>query len=124
MNAIIGFTGLAKNEEDPVAVQSYLDKIEHSGRHLLDLINDVLEMSRIESGKMELHETPGDLLMILNEVHELFELQMEEKGIKYTVEPVNLQDRYVFFDEARLMRVMPAKSTKFQLSSRPMRLVT
>lgn len=106
MNAIIGFTGLAKNEEDPVAVRSYLDKIEHSGRHLLDLINDVLEMSRIESGKMELHETPGDLLMILNEVHELFELQMEEKGIKYTVEPVNLQNRYVFFDEARLMRVM------------------
>ena len=61
MNAITGYVALAKREKDlSPAVQNYLGKIEASSEHLLALINDVLEMSRIESGRMELMPVPSN----------------------------------------------------------------
>ena len=55
MNAIVGYTALAKKERDPEKVADYMNKIDASSHHLLALINDVLDMSRVESGKMELN---------------------------------------------------------------------
>ena len=60
MNAIIGYTGLARKETDPAKINEYLDKIDGSSQHLLALINDILEMSRIENGKIELEYAPLD----------------------------------------------------------------
>ena len=106
MNAIIGFTGLAKEAEDPRQIREFLDKIDSSSQHLLDLINDVLEMSRIESGKMELHEAPMDLGDLMREIRELFALQMQEKAIRFTVSGENIRDPYVLCDRSRLSRIL------------------
>lgn len=107
MNAIIGYTHLASMEPDvPPRVRDYIEKIDISGKHLLTLINDVLEMSRIESGKMELMNEPGDIEEALRTAWEMFQEQMEEKKICYRLEIGDLQDRWVSFDRNRFLRVI------------------
>ena len=106
-NAIVGYATLAKREKDiPPTVSEYLSKIEASSGHLISLINDVLEMSRIESGKMELAPVPSDLNRIMDEVKNLFSAQMETKGIEYTVSCVDLKDAKVLCDANRFNRVL------------------
>ena len=107
MNAIIGYTHLASMEADvPPRVRDYIEKIDISGKHLLTLINDVLEMSRIESGKMELMNEPGDIEEALRTAWEMFQEQMEEKKIRYRLEIRDLQERWVSFDRNRFLRVI------------------
>ena len=107
MNAIVGYVALAKREKDlPPAVGEYLSKIEASSDHLLALINDVLEMSRIESGKMELAPVPTDLRRMMEDVKNLFSTQMETKGLEYTVECRDLADANVLCDANRFNRVL------------------
>ena len=107
MNAIVGYTALAKKEPDiPPRVAEYLDKIEVSSHHLLSLINDVLEMSRIESGKMELEPVPTDLRQALREVEDMFATQMATKNIRYTVDTEGVQDTWVLCDRKRLDRIL------------------
>ena len=107
MNAIIGYTTLSQKEADiPPKVSDYLTKIDASSRHLLALINDVLEMSRIESGKMELEPAPCSLVQGMDEVHDLFSTQMETKKITYTVTADGLQNKTVLCDMNRLNRVL------------------
>ena len=107
MNAIIGYTTLSRKEKDiPPKVAEYLTKIEASSGHLLSLINDVLEMSRIESGKMELEIVKSDLVKTLREVRDLFITQMETKGIVYTVSADGVSNRMVLCDANRLNRVL------------------
>ena len=77
MNAIIGYTTLAEKESEPGVVKDYLKKIASSSQHLLALINDVLEMSRIESGKMELEPVKINLQDMLKEVRDMFQTQMD-----------------------------------------------
>lgn len=106
MNAIIGFTTLAKESGDLEQVRDYLEKIEDSSNHLLDLINDILEMSRIESGKMELHETAADLPGLVKKTAGMFALQMKEKSITYIVRDTGIRNRFVLCDTGRLSRVL------------------
>ena len=106
MNAIIGYTNLAKNEEISPAAREYLGKIETSSQHLLALINDILEMSRIENGKLELEYEPSDLCRILEEMGDLFSQQMEEKNIDFTVHTSNVMHPYVWCDRHNLNRVL------------------
>ena len=106
MNAIIGYTTLARREKDtPPKVAGYLEKIDRSSHHLLALINDVLEMSRIESGKLELDPTETDIVRTLEGVQDMFATQMEEKGLVYRVE-TRVEHRWVRCDENRLNRVL------------------
>ena len=107
MNAIIGYINLAK--EDNVSheeLKEYLGKIEASSHHLLALINDVLEMSRIESGKIELEKTPLNLKAFFDEIRDLFTTQMSEKGINYSVDTTQIRNEYVYCDKNRLNRVL------------------
>lgn len=106
MNAIIGYTALAQKENDVDAIKGYLKKIENSNQHLLALINDVLDMSRIESGKMELEPTDVDLIETLGEVRSMFSTQMESKQIDYTVTTDQVKHPFVICDKARLNRVL------------------
>ena len=107
MNAIIGYTILAKKETDvPPGIAAYLDKIEASSQHLLALINDVLEMSRIENGKMELDIARTDLVKALDDVRDMFSAQMQGKGLRYTVDTSGVQNRFVLCDGKRLNRVL------------------
>ncbi|MBQ7153824.1 MAG: amino acid permease [Clostridia bacterium] len=107
MNAIVGYVQLAKREKDvSPAISNYLSKIEASSDHLLALINDVLELSRIESGKMELSPVPSDLRRIMEDLRNLFATQMEAKNISYTVSCDNLLNPFILCDANRLNRVL------------------
>ena len=107
MNAIIGYTELAKRAGvTETMLRDYLRKIEASSHHLLALINDVLEMSRIESGKMELEPTAIDLAALLNEVHDMFATQTAVKKVAFEVDASRLVHRCVMCDKNRLNRVL------------------
>ncbi|MBP0962366.1 MAG: amino acid permease [Oscillospiraceae bacterium] len=106
MNAIIGYTDLAIKEADSPALSGYLSKIKNSNKQLLTLINDILEMSRIESGKLELEPVPADLSEMFDDIRELFEEQMKQKKIEFKVDTSELKDRYVWCDIKNLNRVV------------------
>jgi len=106
MNAIIGYVTLAKRERMSPRMSDYLGRIEASSNHLLALINDVLEMSRIESGRMELMPVPSDLRRVMEEVRSLFATQMEEKGLHYEVSCEDVTHPRVLCDENRLNRIL------------------
>ncbi len=107
MNAIVGYVNLAKKEKGASdTVKDYLTKIEASSDHLLALINDILEMSRIENGKMELEIEKFNIVKIMNEVYDLFITQMQTKNIAYTVSAENITNKTVMCDKNRLNRVL------------------
>ena len=107
MNAIIGYTNLARRHGVTAEeMQNFLVKIENSSQHLLALINDVLEMSRIESGKMELDAAPCDITKVLDELRDMFATQMETKKINFVVDSSEIENRYVSCDKHRLNRVL------------------
>ena len=106
MNAIIGYTSLARKETDPGQIRSYLDKIDDSSQHLLSLINDILEMSRIESGKIELEFAPVDLCALFNGMRDLFFEQMKQKNMDFQVHTAQIQNRIVWCDRKNLNRVL------------------
>ncbi len=106
MNAIIGFTELARTHIDaPQQVQDYLGKIDISGRHLLSLINDVLDMSRIESGKITLAQTPVHLPALIEDVHTIVQPTAEAKGLSLIVKTDSLPDTPVTGDPLRLQQI-------------------
>ncbi len=107
MNAIIGFTTLAmKCEENVEKIHEYLKKILASSNHLLTLINDVLEMSRIESGKIYLDETECNLSEILHDLNTIIIGQIEEKQQELMMDAVNVVNEDVFCDRLRLNQVL------------------
>ena len=106
MNAIIGYINLARKESDPAKIRGYLDKIDGSSQHLLALINDILEMSRIENGKIELEYAPLDLGVVFEEIRSLFSEQMKQKHLDFQVHTEQVQNRYVWCDKNSLNRVL------------------
>ena len=107
MNAIIGYVNLAERDEnDEKKLREYLAKIKTSSHHLLALINDVLEMSRIESGKIDLEPIPMDIKKTLAEVKDMFSTQMEQKNIEFVVDSSQIRDSLIYCDKNRLNRVL------------------
>lgn len=106
MNAIVGMTAIASAHiNDPQRVQNSLEKIELSSKHLLNLINDVLDMSKIESGKMSLKEEPLDLLKELEESFDLIKIQAKAKSLDLQADLSAVKDVYVVGDAVRLQQV-------------------
>lgn len=105
MNAIMGFTDLALKSKSIDQAHEYLTKIDSSSKHMLSLINDVLEMSRIEAGKVGLHPTKVDLHVLIRELYDLFLVQMSAKGIELSYEE-KLTHRNVITDPQSLSRVL------------------
>ena len=107
MNAVTGYTTLALKEDNlPDNIREYLTKIDYSSKQLLSLINDILDMSRIESGKVELQTEPADLTSIFSETLSIFNLQMDSKNLTYNVDCSNIRDRYVICDKNRVNRIL------------------
>ncbi len=107
LNAIIGYTELSKREGVTEAqLKEYFVKIEASSHHLLALINDVLEMSRIEAGKMELEPHPMDLVTTLAEVYDMFATHVKVKNIDFKVDASGTRNCRVMCDKNRLNRVL------------------
>lgn len=106
MNAIVGFTNLAINQiEHKEVVEEYLGKIQTSGNHLLNLINDVLDMSRIESGKIHLVEKPYSLSNVLHGLENILQADINEKQLKFQMDIVNLENDEIYCDKLRLNQV-------------------
>ncbi len=107
MNAIIGFTALASRYIDQKErVEEYLKKIMSSGNHLLNLINDILDMSRIESGKIYLEEKPCSLPEILHELKNILQADMAAKQLAFYIDVVNVMDEDIFCDRLRLNQIL------------------
>ena len=107
MNAIIGFTTLAvSNIENQEKVRDYLGKILASSNHLLSLINDILDMSRIESGKIHLEETKVNLSDILHDLKTIISGQIHAKQLELYMDAMDVTDEDVYCDKTRLNQVL------------------
>ncbi len=106
MNAIIGYTDLALKDSRDEKTREYLTKIDSSSKHLLSLINDILEMSRIENGALELEFAPADIVKIFEDIRDLFSGQMKQKGIAFSVFTSQIRHRSVWCDMKNLNRVL------------------
>ena len=106
LNAIVGYTLLA--EKDGVTLeqtQDYVKKIKNAGEQLLSIVNDVLEMSRIESGKAELNLAPADLEKIVRKADDLVRTQLEGKKIRFET-VCEIRNRWVLCDENQMSRIL------------------
>jgi len=107
MNAIIGFTALASTHIDnQERVRDYLGKISQSSNHLLSLINDVLDMSRIESGKMIIEEKPENLAEILSGLRNIVLSDIHSRQQEFFIDTVDVTDEDIFCDKLRLNQVL------------------
>lgn len=107
MNAIVGFTSLAISHIDhKEQVEEYLKKIMTSGNHLLSLINDVLDMSRIESGKIHIEEKPCSLPEILHGLHNIIQGDIHAKQLEFLIDAVDVTDEEIFCDKLRLNQIL------------------
>ena len=107
MNAIIGFTNLAEqNIDDKDKVGDYLGKIMSSSKHLLALINDILDMSRIENGKVNIEAVPVCIKDQMQLVEDVIKSEVEANGLTYIEKTENLDDIYVYADALHVNRVL------------------
>ena len=106
MNAILGYAHLALEENNlPDSIRDYIEIIDLSGKHLLTLMNDILDMSLIESGKLELRNAKADIVKTTGSAFDMFSPQMAEKETRYTMS-CEVRHSVAEFDATRLMRVI------------------
>lgn len=107
MNAIIGFTTLATTHIDKKEqVQDYLGKIMSASNHLLSLINDILDMSRIESGRMQLEEAECSLSEIMHGLRNILQADMKSKRLNFYIDTVDVFNENVICDKLRLNQIL------------------
>ena len=107
MNAIIGFTTLAvSNIDNQERVKDYLTKTLSSSRHLLALINDILDMSRIESGKLQLEETEVNLAEMLHDIKTIVGGQVHAKQLELYMDALDVTDEDVYCDRTRMGQIL------------------
>ena len=107
MNAIIGFTSLAVTHIDnQEQVKSYLSKILTSGKHLLSLINDILDMSRIESGKVKIEENETSLPEILHDLKTIVQADVKAKQLSFYMDTLDVTNETIICDKLRLNQVL------------------
>ncbi len=107
MNAIIGYTTLAAtNIDNKERVKDYLSKILSSSNHLLSLINDILDMSRIESGRVDIEEIECSLPDILHDLRNIMQSQIQAKQLNFFIDTIDVIDEDVFCDKLHLNQVL------------------
>ncbi len=107
LNAILGFTQLMQPDKSlTLEHQKYINIINHSGEHLLVLINDVLEMSKIEAGKTTIYETEFDLYKLLSSLESMLQLKGQNKGLQLTFDHDATLPRYIKTDENKLRQIL------------------
>lgn len=106
MNAIIGFTSMAKKHlSDSQKAMEYLEKVEISSNHMLQIINDILDMARIDSGKVELELAPIDIYKECYATDAIFRSSMEEKQIDFSVN-IDIQDKMLLGDAVHIKQIV------------------
>ena len=107
MNAILGFTALASTHADqPDTVRDYLGKIMTSSKHLLSLINDVLDMSRIESGKVKIEEKECNLSTMIHDLRNMLQADIRDKRLDLFIDTLDVMDESIVCDRLRVNQVL------------------
>ncbi|MES2177559.1 MAG: response regulator [Gemmatimonadota bacterium] len=107
MNAVLGFAQvLERSTSLGAADRAHVQIILRSGEHLLSLINDVLDMAKIEAGRLTLRSSTFDLHALFDEVHRMIGLRARQKGLRFDVERASAVPRYVTLDEEKLRRIL------------------
>ena len=107
MNAIIGFTTLAQaNLDNRERTQDYLKKIMSSSNHLLSLINDILDMSRIESGKLNIEEKECSISEIFRDMRNIIQSQMYSKQLNFFMDTIDVVDEDIYCDKLHVNQVL------------------
>ena len=106
MNAIVGITKLmAHDKNDPVKINTYIGKMQQSSQHLLSLINDVLDMSKIESGEVVLNSEPVSIAEQVRQIESIVRPQIEDRGQKFIIRTHNITHEHFVGDAVRLRQV-------------------
>ena len=106
MNAIIGFTELLGEQVKEPKLLSYIHTIQSSGHTLLSLINDILDLSKIEAGKMQLQNRKTDLRELCREMHAIFSVQLQKKGLELFVNIDKRVPGSIMIDNIRLRQIL------------------
>jgi len=106
LNAILGMTAIAQKTDDPEHIKYSLQKIEMASGQLLNLVNDILDMSKIETGKLEMLLQPFDFMQMLQKVIEIQKVDMQSKNHTFKVDCKKPFERYMITDELRLSQVL------------------
>ncbi len=107
MNAILGFATLAQtNIDNKEKTQEYLGKILSSGNHLLSLINDILDMSRIESGKLNIEEKECSISDIFRDMRNIIQTQMQSKNLNFFMDTIDVIDENIYCDKLHVNQVL------------------
>jgi PAS domain S-box-containing protein len=106
MNAVLGYTQILHEMISDEQQLNYIGIIESAGKSLLQLINDILDLSKIEAGKMPINPAPVSLRRLLDEIHDIFRIRIDEKGLSMAIEiPDDLPPR-IMVDETRLRQIL------------------
>jgi PAS domain S-box-containing protein len=107
LNAILGFSSMMRKDPQlPESEKQNIDIINRSGAHLLSLINDVLEMAKIEAGRVQLENVPFDLDAMVRGVNDMMALRAQSKGLQLELDQSSQFPRYIIGDEARLRQIL------------------
>ncbi len=106
MNAILGFSELLDSLIDDPGQRKYLESIKSSGKILLDLINDILDLSKIEAGKIELKPRSVHPESIFNDIGKIFSVKMKEKGLKFLIDVDKELPKALQLDEVRIHQIL------------------
>ncbi|MDP4105890.1 MAG: ATP-binding protein [Bacillota bacterium] len=106
LNAIIGFSELLQNVMIDEKHKNYINTIHTAGNNLLTIINDILDLSKIEAGKIELQYKPVKLANIVNEIETIFLQKVQEKNIEFFIDIQNDFPRLILFDEVRIRQIL------------------
>ncbi|MGE5498989.1 MAG: PAS domain-containing sensor histidine kinase, partial [Syntrophothermus sp.] len=106
MNAIMGFSEILKKRISDPGSTGYLDGIISSGKSLLSLINDILDLSKIEAGKLSINYEPVDLRPLLREMHQIFSVILREKAVEFRLEIDAALPEGLLIDELRLRQIL------------------
>jgi len=106
MNAVLGFADLLHSLVTDPKQKGYLESIRSGGKNLLTLINDILDLSKIEAGRMEIEYEPVNLYSIINEIRHIFSLRIAEKGLDFRVEIAKDIPQSLLLDEVRLRQIL------------------
>jgi len=106
LNAIIGFSELLKKEITDIKQNSYVDTIVSSGKTLLGLINDILDLSKIEAGKMELQYSNVSLRKVFQDMSKIFSLDLKAKGLEYFIDIDPGLPEILILDEVRIRQIL------------------